>query len=160
MRHAEAGPAAGGADEERPLSAAGEETCGKLRRHVEAQGMAFDLILCSSARRAADTCRLVVNDDRARMEPALYLAGAETLLARLKQLDKSIGSVLIVGHNPGLQVFAALLLGTGGGRLPRRLKRDFSPGALATLTVDAASWRGLAPNGARLSAFVLPKDLS
>ena len=159
LRHAEAGPAGGLSDEERALTPTGVETCRKLRAHLEAEGANFDRILCSSARRAIDTCNLVVGEGRAEIDPVLYLAGTETLFARIRALDESVTSLLVVGHNPGLQAFAIQLIGARGGRHARRLRRDFPPGALATLATEAATWRGFAPNGAQLTAFVTPKNI-
>lgn len=168
LRHGEAKAAGGLPDDERPLTPRGEEVCHRLRRYFEDHGVGWDLVLCSSALRAVETCRLAVAEaggesgagTDVQVEPGLYLAGTETLLARLRTLDESIQTVLLVGHNPGLQSLAHLLIGTGGGRLVRRLYRDFPAGAWAALEADSASWAGLGPGCGRLRSVVMPRDLA
>lgn len=168
LRHGEAKAGGGLADDERPLTPSGEAACQRLRRYFEKSGTRWDLVLCSSARRAVDTCRLTVGHDASdsgappsvQIERQLYLAGTETLLARLRTLDETIHTVLVVGHNPGLQSLAHLLIGKRGGRKVRRLYSDFPAGAWAVLEAESASWAGLGPGCARLRALVMPRDLA
>ena len=65
---------------------------------------------------------------------------------------------MLVGHNPGLEVLAMLLVGGGDEALRRRLAAKFPTGALAALAV-ATRWRDLAPADTTLESFVVPRDL-
>jgi phosphohistidine phosphatase len=65
-------------------------------------------------------------------------------------------SVMLIGHNPGLQQLA-LELASAGDEL-ERLAARFPTAALATFAL-AKSWSRLAPADATLEAYVVPKQL-
>ena len=98
---------------------------------------------------------------RRGIEPMLvlcsYAAANDELLERLRVLPEQSASVLVIGHNPGLQELA-LVLATPG-RTRRRLEAEFPTAALATLAVSHATWAQLAAGDAELTAFVVPKQL-
>ena len=63
MRHAKSGwddPSL--SDHDRPLTARGVEAAGLVGRHLKQRGVRPDLVLCSTARRAAETLALVLNE--------------------------------------------------------------------------------------------------
>ena len=92
-------------------------------------------------------------------EDDVYGASADELLDRLRRLPAAVPSVMVVGHNPGLDDLAVELIGDGDEDTLARLHAKFPTGALATLLVPD-EWRELAPGRARLTAFVVPKDLA
>ena len=47
------------------------------------------------------------------IEEGLFMAEPRRLLARLRRLDDSFETVLVVGHNPRLEALAAGLAGSG-----------------------------------------------
>jgi phosphohistidine phosphatase len=65
-------------------------------------------------------------------------------------------SVMLIGHNPGMQQLA-LELAARGDELDR-LEAKFPTAALATLSLTV-SWSDLAPGAATLAAFVVPREL-
>jgi phosphohistidine phosphatase len=79
------------------------------------------------------------------------------LLERLRALPKSADSVILIGHNPGLQKLA-LGLASRGVDL-RKLKQKFPTGALATLIVGSDNWAALRPDDAELVDYVVPRQL-
>jgi len=167
MRHGAAEGPGGDGDEARALTARGAEECRRLAAHLRDGdwGVAWDVILCSSARRARQSAELLTAamagpPPRLELRRDLYLAPAETLLAVLRTLPESAGSALLVAHNPGLAAFARRLAGAGGGRAARHATKIFPPGALAHFACETQIWAHLAPGGATLSAFITPKDLS
>ena len=89
--------------------------------------------------------------------PELYAASERELLERLQAVPESVGSLMLIGHNPSLQQLA-LLLASRGADLPK-LGEKFPAGALATLAVDSESWAGLRPGDAELVDYVIPRDL-
>jgi len=89
--------------------------------------------------------------------PQLYAASEAELLERLQALPDSVGSVMLVGHNPGLHDLA-LALASRGADLPQ-LEQKFPTGALATLVVDGESWADLSPGDAELVDYVVPRQL-
>ena len=67
--------------------------------------------------------------------------------------------MLLIGHNPGLETLAGLLVGSGDEDLRRRLAAKFPTGALATLSFEER-WCALAPEAATLEAFAVPRELA
>ena len=119
-------------------------------------------ILCSPSRRTHETLERMGETFGAtiptRFEKGIYLADVSALLRRLKRLG-DVDSVMIVGHNPGLQSLAWVLVGSGEEAIRARLARKFPTGALAVLNADIQEWRQLEAGRARLVDFVCPRDL-
>ena len=148
-------------DHDRPLAGRGRDAVRRIRRHVTEAGIAPELVLCSSARRTVMTLEGIADALPAKVdvqiEEGLYAASSGRLLARLHEVGDVTG-VLLIGHNPGLEMLADNLVGGGDSGLRRQLESKFPTGALATLTFDGP-WSGLAPGGATLAAFVVPREL-
>ena len=83
----------------------------------------------------------------------LYGAPSGELLARLREVEGSVASVLLIGHNPGIQELA---IGLSGDE--ERLA-SFPTAALADLRNAAASWGELGPGTAALHALAIPREL-
>jgi phosphohistidine phosphatase len=149
-------------DRLRPLAPRGVRAVGAVARHLRAIAVAPDLVLCSPARRAVQTWEGVAPGvppgTAVETDEVIYHADADELLARLREVPSGIGSVLLVGHNPGLQELAIDLVGSGDARLRERLLAKFPTGALATLEVPG-DWHGLTWGAASLPAFVVPREL-
>lgn len=151
------------ADHDRPLSERGERAAAAMAAYLRQSGIAPDLVLCSSARRTADTLALLRRGlpDRLAVETRrdLYEVGAGDLLDALRRVPDTVETLMLVGHNPGLEDLATALAGPDSDPGSREaLARKFSTGALATLAFDGA-WAALAAGGARLTRFITPKDL-
>jgi phosphohistidine phosphatase len=150
-------------DHERPLAPRGQRACVVMAEHIRATGIAPDLVLCSSARRTRETLERVDPPGERVIEPALYSASTDQVIARLRQVPDDVGSVMLVGHNPASQVLVLRLShrDRGAAASPERaaVERKFPTGALATLTFDG-SWSDLAPGGALLTEFLTPRELS
>jgi phosphohistidine phosphatase len=149
-------------DRLRPLAGRGRKTVRALERHMRATGIAPALVLCSPAARAVQTWEGVASGLPAGtavdVDDALYGANAHGLLERLRRLPPDIDSVLVVGHNPGLEDLTLALVGHGDPALRRRLETKFPTGALATLDAPGA-WRDLGWGTSTLVAYVLPREL-
>jgi phosphohistidine phosphatase len=87
----------------------------------------------------------------------LYAASSEELLERIRLVPEEVTSLMLIGHNPGLQDLALGLASTGPELA--RLKRKFPTAALATLTLPETSWRELAEGDAQLASYVVPEQL-
>jgi len=150
------------ADHDRPLAPRGERAVRGLRTHLAGLVDGPDLVLCSSARRTTMTLAGIAAALPAgvhtRIEDRLYAASAAQLLVRLHDVSDEVGGVMVIGHNPGLEELAHLLVGTGDDADREKMAAKFPTGALATLVVTG-SWAGLAPAAAGLEAFVVPRDL-
>lgn len=144
------------ADHERPLAPRGEKAAVKIAEHVRAAEIAPGLVLSSTALRARQTLAALLPvlpaEAEIRIQDWLYGAGVGDVLARLREVDEEVGSVLVVGHNPTLHELALALTGREGA-----LER-FPTGALASVAF-AAPWVDLAEGTAELEAFVIPREL-
>ena len=149
-------------DHERSLAPRGRRAARRVADHLREARIAPTLVLCSSARRTQETLELIAPalgpHAVVLVERGLYGASAGELLGRVHDVPDSVSSLMIVGHNPGLEDLAATLAGTGAGDGLDRMAMKFPTAALAVLAVPTA-WRELAPGGATLADFVVPRDL-
>lgn len=158
LRHAKSSwDEPGLSDRERPLAARGRRASKLIAKHMRNLRIAPDLVLCSSAKRTQQTLeRIGLDSAEVRIEDELYGASAGELLTILNHLPDDFESVMVVGHNPGVEDLTLQL--AGSGEELGRVREKFPTAALATLEFDS-SWRELAPGTAELVAFVKPKEL-
>ncbi len=145
-------------DRERPLAPRGRRDAKRIGKHLGRLKIAPALVLCSSAARTQETLGLLrpaLSGAAVSVEEGLYGASAKTLLERVREVPDGLGSVLLIGHNPGLHDLA-LVLASSGADL-ERLEAKFPTAALATLAVRR--WSNLGPRDAELVAYVVPKQL-
>jgi phosphohistidine phosphatase len=143
-------------DRERPLAPRGIKAARQLAQHLKKADFEVDLVLSSPARRTRETVELIrpaLGKAEISFEKDLYGASAEELLKRLRRLPRKVAAVLIVGHNPGIEIVASLLLpeDAGLGRFPT--------GALASLRFPGNDWKSIQEGGAEAIGFITPKEL-
>ncbi len=102
-------------DHERPLSGRGERDAPRMGARLRAREVRPTLLLCSPAERAIETAKIIAHalgfpEELLRREPALYHADTATLFDIVMRQDDACSDLMIVGHNPGLTVFANALL--------------------------------------------------
>jgi phosphohistidine phosphatase len=149
------------ADHDRPLAPRGRRAAEVMAKHLGRKGIAPEVVLCSPSRRTRETLTRIAqglgkNAD-VRIEAELYAASATALLEVLHEVPDEVDSVMLIGHNPGIQDLA-LSLASAGAEIPR-LRSKFPTAALATLELNG-TWRELAPGSAELVWFAKPKELS
>jgi phosphohistidine phosphatase len=149
------------ADEDRPLAPRGRRAAKVMAKHLRGEGVAPELVLCSPSRRTRQTLKRIApglgKSADVQIEPELYSASSAALLEVLHEVPEEVESVMLIGHNPGIQDLALSLAGAGSEIT--RVRRKFPTAALATLEL-AGSWHELAPGSAELMSFVKPKELS
>ncbi|MBU6246632.1 MAG: histidine phosphatase family protein [Xanthomonadaceae bacterium] len=151
LRHAEALPAGPGDDDRgRRLSGHGEQEARAAGSWLARHGAKPQRVLCSPAERACATARLALEALGHAPELALaeeiYEATPGELLALLDEHD-NLSTVMVVGHNPGIERLVALLV---EGRSDEF--RGMPPAGLAVLHLNGP----LEPGNARLDAFWSP----
>jgi phosphohistidine phosphatase len=157
LRHAKSSwdePAA--RDHDRPLAPRGHRAVRLLARYVQDNEIRPDLVLCSTARRAVETLDGVDPPGDRVIDGSLYGAGFGQLLDRLRQVPAELRSVMLIGHNPALQVLVLALARSGDGL--EDIGRKYPTGALATLEF-LVPWSELDAGTAELVAYIRPKDL-
>jgi phosphohistidine phosphatase len=148
------------ADHDRPLAGRGRRAAEAIAGHIREETVAPELVLCSTARRAQETCERIgpaLGAAPVRYESELYGASASALLERVRSLPDDVASVMLIGHNPAIEELALALARASPRR--RDLEVKFPTGALATLLAPVPAWGSLDHDTAELVAFVRPRDL-
>jgi len=166
LRHAKAVPADPRLDDfARELTVRGMHDAAAMARYLRKNEMRPGLILVSGSARTRQTAELVLRELEASADyrDALYLAEPGKILGLVQALPASVESVMVIGHNPGIEDLATLLA-REPVRRKERVRRDvleekFPTAALAVLDFDVAKWRDLRPGEGGLADFVRPKDL-
>lgn len=112
LRHAHAESASPDQDDlARVLSVGGEAEADAAGAWLRERGAVPDRVLCSPAARARETCERVLGAlgyTDLRSDPRIYEATPATLL-RVLDDHADARTVLLVGHNPGLETLVALM---------------------------------------------------
>ncbi len=139
LRHAKAAQVPGLADAERPLTGRGERDARRAGETLRSLGLVPDLVLCSPSVRTRRTAELAL----AELAPAapvdfnrdIYEACADDLLDLVRGTLPDVGTLLLVGHNPGVHELVM-------GLTTREGDSGFTPGAFAVIEV-AGDWAEL-----------------
>ncbi|MFD3659528.1 SixA phosphatase family protein [Streptomyces sp. NPDC058659] len=160
LRHAKSAWPEGVPDQDRPLGPRGLRDAPAAGRFLAETGVLPDLVLCSPARRARHTWELAAAEldgpPPTRHDPRLYGADAGELLDVLHGAPDEAGTLLLVGHNPGLEDLVLLLAARGVGDALDRVRTKFPTSATAILTWQG-SWPDLRPGGALLTRLAIPR---
>ena len=162
LRHAKSAHPAGGSDIDRPLAPRGREAAPRIGAYLRDEGLFPDLVLVSSARRTRETWDLVrpaLGDVAARLEPRIYEAPADRLLAVVREVEPDVRALLMIGHNPGFADLARWLVGDGDRHASTRLSRKYPTAGLAVIDFPVDSWARVDGRAGRLDRFVTPKTL-
>ena len=152
-------------DHDRPLAPRGIRAMALIADHLRSAGVRPGLVLCSSARRALDTMAAIrpsLGGDvvAVRVEPELYGAESDEILRLARTVDDGVRSVMVIGHNPGLEDLAFDLAGDGDASALTQLRLKFPTAALATLEFpDDLGWSKIGPRQGYLAGLVVPRSL-
>lgn len=157
LRHAKSSwddPSLG--DHERPLNARGRRDAPRMGALLRDGRLTPDLIITSDAVRARATATAAAAAAGYRgdiaIEPRLYHANPNGIVAVVQSVSRADAkTVMIVGHNPGLEEFVELLT---------EESHDLPTAALVQLALPIARWRELTDDTrATIVALWRPKEL-
>ncbi len=115
LRHAKSDWSGEDIDIDRPLGKRGRRQAPEAGRWLAGSVGRIDLAVVSPARRARSTWKLVsaALDDRprTRIEDRVYDASVQGLLGVVRELPDDLRTVVLVGHNPGIEELVARLTG-------------------------------------------------
>ena len=143
-------------DHERPLNARGERDALRMGQFVRKKRLTVERIISSDALRARLTAQAMADAIGYRgeilLDPRLYLASAVDILAVLRRaLDPNVATVMIVGHNPGLEDLVTQLTREPDG---------LTTAALAQIALQIDRWADLrASTRGTLVGLWRPKEL-
>ncbi|MFD5661404.1 SixA phosphatase family protein [Streptomyces hirsutus] len=161
LRHAKSAWPEGVPDRDRPLAARGERDAPAAGRAIADTVGPPGLALCSTAVRTRRTWELAAAEwdtpPPVRYESRLYAAGVPALLAVVREAPAEVGTLLLIGHNPGLADLVLTLAGDGADDTLDRVRTKFPTSAVAVLSWRGADWSDLAPGAALLTAMTVPR---
>lgn len=162
LRHAKAVVADGKTlDFDRPLAERGRREAAELAVLMAERSHAPDRVLCSSSLRTRETLGPLLSawpaDSSIAIARDLYTAKVDDLLALVRGQQADVRSLMLVGHNPGIEQLARALAGSGDEPTLRRLRDHYPPAGLAIFEFDLPSWDDVQPGTGRLSAFETPR---
>ena len=117
-------------------------------------------IICSSSQRTRETLGPLLSawpaNSWIEITRDLYNAGVNELLATVRLQDGGARSLMLVGHNPGIEQLARAFAGSGDEAALRRLRDHYPPAGLAVIEFDLPSWSDVRTGAGRLSAYETP----
>jgi phosphohistidine phosphatase len=165
LRHAKSEKAEPGLrDHERRLNDRGERDAETIGAYLARHGLLPDLVAVSTSQRTRQTwehvAAMLSASPPASFEERLYNAGAEAILAVVKETKPAVRTLMVIGHNPGLHEGARLLIASGDVEARERLNEGLPTTGLAVIDFAGRDWRKLHPHGGRLERFVTPRSLA
>jgi phosphohistidine phosphatase len=88
------------------------------------------------------------------------MATAEALIERVRATDAGVQTLLIIGHNPGLEDLARMLAGKGDAAARKRLAASFPTSALAVIDFPSDDWTDVREQAGTLAHYVTPQSLA
>ncbi len=151
MRHGKSDWSTGTTDHDRPLNRRGIRSAERMGALVTEIGHPPDLVISSTARRAATTAERAAQagrwDCEIRYLDSFYETSPGGVIDELRSIDDKHSSCLVVGHNP---TWSALVHRLTGGSVAMRT-------ATIAMIEGPASWAWLGDYPAELVAVLQPR---
>jgi phosphohistidine phosphatase len=151
-------------DFDRPLNARGRKGAAVIGRHIHQAGFPCARIIASPAARCTETIELasqaVGQSYPVIWDRRIYLASSAILIDLLQEQQDAAGSLLMIGHNPGLEdLIFDLVPDDGSSPLRDIVEEKFPTATYAVMELAIDTWADVAPGCARLIHLTRPRDL-
>jgi phosphohistidine phosphatase len=145
-------------DQERPLNDRGRDDAPRIGQALAKRHITLDLLVSSPAVRALSTAVLVARElkyphDKIEVEPSIYQADLDTILAIIRELPDAAGSVLLTGHNPTFTDVVNYLS-------PSPLSSELPTAAVMCLRFQVDHWAEVAKANAEFYFYDYPRNVS
>jgi phosphohistidine phosphatase len=173
LRHAKSdwSSSSGTPDMVRPLNARGAAAARLMGGYMARHHLIPQRVLCSPAQRTRETWAGISaqwdDDVVVAFEERLYAATPQAILSVIKaqgeardEAKATVHTLLVIGHNPGLQEAAELLIAAGDVSLRERLREKFPTSALAVIDFAADRWSRIHDRSGRLDRYVTPRSIA
>jgi phosphohistidine phosphatase len=148
-------------DFDRPLNDRGRRAARRIGLEMGKLGLDYDRVIASPATRVIQTLRDVEEGYgrplAADFDRRLYLAPTELLLEIVHTAGDEAASLLLVGHNPGLESLALWLSGESAKRTELAIK--YPTGTIAEMRFPIERWADVGKGVGTLTRFIRPRDL-
>jgi len=102
-------------DHERPLKKRGRRDTKRIAEEIDKNDLYPHIILSSTAVRAKETAEILIDtldfENRIIFSDQLYMAEPEDFIDVLSQLNDDYETVLVIGHNPGMEALIQIIEG-------------------------------------------------
>lgn len=162
LRHAKSDRPAGVLDFDRPLAKRGQEAATLMGKYLRHEKLRPDLVLLSPSKRTEETWKFVephVGEPEIRREKSIYEAPVSALLKVVHAVEPAFHTVLMIGHNPGFEDLATLLIGHGERNDLHRIALKYPTAGLAVIDFSQKSWAEIGAREGHLERFATPKSL-
>lgn len=156
IRHAKAEGYAE-SDLDRSLAPRGRADAEAAGAWLKQLGVVPDVALVSTALRTRETWELIAKaagwTAEPDVDPALYGADEDVVLDLIAATDESVGTLVVIGHNPTVGMLAQLLDdGNGPAQAVDRLVLGYPTSAVTVFDLGLP-WTRIGPGTATLAAF-------
>ena len=151
-------------DFDRPLNERGRKGAKLMGKHIRDYGQKWDRVIASPAVRVTQTIEIASSAAGGTppiiWDRRVYLASSMTLLDLLREQEGDPSSIIMVGHNPGLEdLIFDLVPDDGSSQLRDIVEIKFPTAAFAVLQLDIEHWEEIREGCAKLTHLVRPRDL-
>jgi len=161
LRHGKSDWSTDAEDFDRPIKDRGKRAAQRIGVWLAQQDLVPDKVISSPAERAKVTAQKTLKamgrtDHEIIYDSRIYEASVNELLAIIAKTSKKTNTLMIVGHNPGMESLLCYLADEkivmpADGKL-------FPTATLAILELDI-SWRKIAKRSAKLKKLIKPRSL-
>lgn len=159
VRHAKAiNPDGGIPDFERVLEKKGKADARRIAKKLKEQNIPLDLLVSSPAHRALETAHIFAKElgypvQKILLKDSIYNAPTEEVLLKIVQeVDDRYKSIMLFGHNPSFNDFAAYLI--------KDFKEDLPTCGVVCIDFKKNSWKKILKGSGILKFFDFPTDKS
>ncbi len=142
-------------DFDRTLKRRGQRDARLIGKLIPEKRVRLDLVISSPAARAQETAKLLVESAEFMgalcYDERIYEADVRGLLEVITQVEEKANTVMLVGHNPGLEDLLSSLTGH---------TEHMPTAALAKIDLDLEQWSEVREQSGRLEWLVKPKELA
>ncbi len=134
-------------DFDRPLNKRGENQVLFMKDFISKNNINPKLILCSTSNRTTLTAEAIFNKKSITYMDNLYHASSEEIMAIIKNVDKQIDSLMIIGHNPGLNELAYELI---------NFENNIQTASLIEIDISLENWKNLHKKYSKFVSYTNP----
>lgn len=143
-------------DFDRPLKKDRIEDAKNMAEQLKKLKLHPDLIICSPAVRTKQTAeyfchKLHYDYDKILFEKRIYESSAEEYMQVIRETEKKIKTLVLIGHNPSITDFANLFLGNKIDEVPTT--------GVVWLEFESEDWEIYRTTPCKLKHFLSPKTI-